>query len=99
MYDYLTELHQISTENSEEQQQQQQQQQQQEINLPDGSITIIHSPYDNQQEKSIHEEQTQQQRRTSRSLLSCGCSRTISGDNIHQTKTRSRQHHRICSIS
>jgi hypothetical protein len=93
MYDYLTELHQISTENSEEQQVQQQ-----DINIVDGSISVLNSPYDKSQEKVIHEEQIQP-RHTSRSIFNCGCNRTISSDNIHQTKTRNRQHHRICSLS
>jgi hypothetical protein len=97
MYDYLTELHQISTENSEEQQLEQQQQQQ-DININDGSISVLNSPYDKPQEKVIHEEQIQQ-RHTNRSIFNCGCSRTISGDNIHQTKSRNREHHRICSLS
>jgi len=94
MYDYLAELHQPPTENGEDQQQQQQ-----DINIPDGSISVLHSPHDNQQNKVNHEEQTQQRRRTGRSKLNCGCSRTTSDDDIHQTKNRSRQHHRICSIS
>jgi len=92
MYDYLTELHHTTpTENSEDQQQQ-------DINIPDGLISVINSPYDNQQEKLVPEEPTQR-RRTGRSIFNCGCSRTISGDNIQQTKNRNRQHHRICSLS
>jgi hypothetical protein len=94
MYDYLTELHQTSTENSEEQQLQQQ-----DRIHPDGSISVINSPYDIQQEKVVHHEEPTQQRRSGRSLFSCGCSRTISGDNIHQSKSRNRQNHRICSLS
>jgi hypothetical protein len=57
---------------------------------------VISSPYDNQR---VHPEDQTPQRRPGRSLLSCGCSRTNSGDNIHQRKTRSRPNHRICSLS
>ena len=89
MYDYLTELHQTSTENSEEHQQQ-------DINLPDGSIAAIDAPYDN---PPVRRDDSTQQRRPNRSLLSCGCSRTNSGDTIHQRKSRSRTNHRICSLS
>jgi len=97
MYDYLTELHQTSTENSEEHQQQQQQQQQsQDNNIPDGLISVIHSPCDNQR---VHPEDQTPQRRTGRSLFNCGCNRTNSGDNIYQRKNHSRPNHRICSLS
>ncbi len=97
MYDYLTELHQASSENSEDQQQQQQQQpQENNNNIPDGMISVITSPYDNQR---VHPEDQTPQRRSGRALFSCGCSRTNSGDNIHQRKARSRPNHRICSLS
>ena len=91
MYDYLTELHQPPVEANEDQQQD-------DINIPDGSISVLNSPYDNQQGKVIHEEQSQQ-RHTSRSLFNCTCNRTNSGENVHQTKTRSRQRNRICTLS
>jgi serine/threonine protein kinase len=89
MYDYLSELHQAPTETSDEQQQQ-------DIHVPDGSISVINSPYDNQPENNVNNESP---RRRGRSALNCACSRTISSDNIHQTKGRSRQHHRMCSLS
>jgi serine/threonine protein kinase len=94
MYDYLTELHQPPTENNEEQQEE-------DRNIPDGSISILNSPYDNNQHegRTVHQEQQSTQRRTGRSTLNCGCSRTSSSDNIHQTKNRSRQHHRLCTLS
>ncbi|CAF2817182.1 unnamed protein product [Rotaria sp. Silwood2] len=93
MYDYLAELHQPSTENSEEQQQQQPD----NIIVPDGSISVVHSPHNNQLEQAVHDEQLHA-RRSNRSAWNCNCSRTISIDNIRQTKTRRRQHHRICSL-
>ncbi|CAF4358148.1 unnamed protein product [Rotaria sp. Silwood2] len=93
MYDYLAELHQPSTENSEEQQQQQPD----NTIVPDGSISVVHSPHNNQLEQAVHDEQLHA-RRSNRSAWNCNCSRTISIDNIRQTKTRRRQHHRICSL-
>ncbi|CAF0825874.1 unnamed protein product [Rotaria sp. Silwood1] len=91
MYDYLTELHQPSTENSEEQQQPE------NIIVPDGSMSVTHSSNNNQTEQGIREEQLHQ-RRSNRPIWNCTCSRTISSDNIRQTKSRRRQHHRICSL-
>jgi hypothetical protein len=93
MYDYLTELHQPPpSENNEDQQQQQE-----DRNIPDGSISILNSPYDNQHDgRVVHAER---QRRTGGSTFNCACSRTTSSDNIHQTKNLRRQHHRICSLS
>ena len=90
MYDYLTELHQPSTisENNnliEEEQ----------IKIPDGSTSLFNSSYDNRRE----EPQQQQQEHNGRSALNCSCSRTLSGDNIYQTKTRNRNQPRICSLS
>ena len=88
MYDYLTELHQTSAENSEDQH---------DTNLPDRSISVINSPYDNQY---VPTDDTHQQRPQTRSLLNCGCSRTTtSSDNLHQRKNRNRSNHRICSLS
>ncbi|CAF0809293.1 unnamed protein product [Adineta steineri] len=99
MYDYLTELHQPSAENSEEGGEQQQQQQQDNL-IPSSSISVLHSPYDNPQEKIAYEEQPPLQRqRTGLSKLSCGCSRTTSTNEIHQTKDPNREHNRVCSIS
>ena len=93
MYDYLTELHQTSTETSEEHP---------DMNLLDPSILVITSPYDNNNQYVPSEgtHQHQQRQRRTRSLLNCGCSRTTtSSDNLHQRKNRSRSNHRICSLS
>ncbi len=49
---------------------------------------------------SVDENQSDQQREHyGRSTLNCNCSRTISGENIPQIKTRNKQQPRICSLS
>lgn len=92
MYDYLTELHQTSTETSEELP---------EMNLVDPSISVINSPYDNNNQYVPNEVTPYEQgHRPTRSLWNCGCNRTTtSSDNLHQRKNRNRSNHRICSLS
>jgi hypothetical protein len=89
MYDYLADLHQslsIIPENNNNNNEQQ-------MKITDGSTSFFHSPYDNNH-------RDEQQRYSNRSILNCNCSRTISGENIHQIKNRNRQQqHRLCSLS
>ncbi|CAF1330723.1 unnamed protein product [Rotaria magnacalcarata] len=96
MYDYLAELHQPSSENGEDQQQLQPPE---NLNFPDGTISTTHLSGSNQQEQLPFEEQRHHRRSFRSALSTCSCSRTISSDNIHQTKNRNRQDHRICSLS
>ena len=94
IYDYLTELHQPSIDNNEEQQSQLE-----DVNTFGDSFLVSKSSHSNHQEQGLHEGHFRQ-RRSIRSTLNCGCSRTISNENIcYETKNRSRQQHRICSLS
>ncbi|UJR27438.1 hypothetical protein I4U23_008727 [Adineta vaga] len=97
MFDYFTELHQPTSENNEEQQQQFQE----DINASDRPISIQTSPYDNRQDNTFHEQQqTPKRRSTRRSKLNCGCSRTMSIDELQNSKNpNTREQHRFCSIS
>jgi serine/threonine-protein kinase 11 len=86
MYDYLTELHQstILSENNNNINEKE------EILLLDDTNSIYNQP----------EQQQQQREHNGRSALNCtSCSRTISGENLQQIKTRNRNQPRICSLS
>ncbi|CAF0981825.1 unnamed protein product [Rotaria sp. Silwood1] len=93
MHDYLNELHQptiisennTNTNNEDEQ-----------MKISDRSILNIISSHDNRHEE---QQQQQQQEQNGHSTLNCNCNQTISGQNIHQTKTRNRREPRICSLS
>ena len=84
MHDFLAELHQSSTENSEDHQPQP------DIQRPDGSMSVLISSSNDQRARTI---QDRPRRHARRSLLNCTCSRTNSGDNLHQA------HHRTCALS
>ncbi|CAF0941581.1 unnamed protein product [Rotaria sordida] len=97
LYDYLSELHQSTilseTNNNEDEQ----------MKISDHSISNGNSLNDNrheeQQEQVQEQEQGHEQEQNGRSTLNCNCSQTISGQNIHQIKTRNRREPRICSLS
>jgi serine/threonine protein kinase len=99
MYDYLTELHQASTDVDDDDapdDHQQQQQPPQATKKSSSSIAVVQSPHD------THPSQVAEQRarRRGRSALNCGCSRTSnSGDDLHQTNKQTSAQHRICTLS
>ncbi|CAF0759565.1 unnamed protein product [Adineta ricciae] len=93
MFDYLTELHQPSSETNDEQSLQD------NNNASDRPISVLHSPYESPQENNFHQEQPTPRRTRGRSKLNCGCSRTMSIDELQQNKSSNRQNHRFCSIS
>lgn len=101
MYDYLTELHRSSalSENNHHHQEEQQEQ----IKIPTTTTAFFQSPYDNQHREQPQQQQQPQQRQqpeqNGRSTLNCSCSRTLSGENIHPTKSRNRHQPRICVLS
>ncbi|UJR21557.1 hypothetical protein I4U23_024641 [Adineta vaga] len=85
MYDYLTELHRPPTlsENNRNTEEE-------PVKIPINSTSFFHSPYENQQVVQQH---------NGRSTLNCGCSRTLSGETLPPTKSRSRHQPRICVLS
>jgi len=82
MYDYLTELHQPSTQSENNHLNEEE-----HIKIPDGSNSLS----DNRREEP--------QEQNGRPTLNCSCSRTLSGENLSQIKTRNRHQPRICSLS
>lgn len=100
MFDFLTELHQASTDvddaDATDGPQQHLQQQPQASNKSNSSIAVVQSPHDTHPSQVVE----QRARRRGRSALNCGCSRaTSSGDDLHQTTKGNSTEHRICTLS
>jgi serine/threonine protein kinase len=96
MYDYLTELHQPMATTIDTYDEQIQMN-----HLPDTSISLVKASSDRQQKNlpCTYEQSESMPRRTRLSILNCGCNRTTSGNNLHQSSQQHSDHRRLCSLS